>query len=63
MQFNITNIKMKFPTKIGKRRLITVPKRIMERMNLHEGQDVDIDIQIVPKTEKEKLDRHFNKFD
>ena len=54
---------MKFPTKIGARRLSTVPKRIMERMNLKEGDDVDVDIQLVPKTDKEKFDSHFRKGD
>ena len=63
MQHPITFCKMKFPTKIGARRLITVPKRIMERMNLKEGDDVDVDIQLVPKTDKEKFDSHFRKGD
>lgn len=54
---------MKFPAKVVRGYMLTVPKNVRERLGISIGDDVDVDIQIVPKTDKEKFDSHFRKGD
>lgn len=54
---------MKFPAKVVRGYMITIPKNIRDRIGINVGDEVDIDVQLVPKSAKEKLDSHFRKGD
>ena len=54
---------MKFPAKVVRGYMLTVPKNVRERLGISIGDDVDVDIQLVPNTDKEKFDSHFRRGD
>ena len=51
---------MLFPAKLGKRHIIYVPANVCERLGLVAGDQVDVDIRSVPKTDKERIENHWS---